>query len=62
MSITTTMSKTPGARQHNRGWMKMLREERRVEAAERQAAYLVEHRMLLTPREVIQLETALDDA
>jgi hypothetical protein len=43
MSITTGMSKTPGARQHNRGWMKMLREERRKEAQERADAYLLKH-------------------
>jgi hypothetical protein len=74
MSITADMSKTPGARQHNRGWMKMLREERRVKAAERNMSreekLLVEifttedeiEEMLLTPSEVIQLEAALDEA
>jgi hypothetical protein len=43
MSVTTAMTKTPGARQHNRGWMTLHRQGLRDEAVARQRAYLVEH-------------------
>jgi hypothetical protein len=35
MSVTDGMVKTPGVRQNNKGWMRMLRERRRAEAAAR---------------------------
>jgi hypothetical protein len=63
MSVTTGMSKTLGARQHNRGWMTMLRDERRKEAVARQLAYQANKPHPCTPEEAVAaLKEKLADA
>lgn len=39
MSYTDGMDKTPGQRQHNRGWFKLARDGRRAEALDRAAKH-----------------------